>query len=53
MLVFGRHEGLDVIVAINTDPSALIFKVADYGIVGNLYEVVPKLTNEIRRRHSK
>jgi len=46
-------RGSDVIVAINTDPSAPIFRVADYGIVGDLYEVVPKLTNEIRRRHSK
>ncbi len=44
-------RGSDVIVAINTDPSAPIFKVADYGIVGNLYEVVPKLANEIKRRH--
>ena len=41
----------DVIVSINSDPSARIFRVADYGIVGDLYEVVPKLTNEIRRRH--
>ena len=46
-------RGSDVIVAINTDPSAPIFRVADYGIVGDLYEVVPKLTNEIRRRHSE
>ncbi len=44
-------RGSDVIVAINTDPSAPIFKVADYGIVGNLYEVVPKLASEIKRRH--
>jgi len=40
----------DVIVAINTDPSAPIFKVADYCIVGDLYEVLPKLVDEIRRR---
>ena len=43
-------RGADVIVAINTDPSAPIFRIADYGIVGDLYEVVPRLTEEIRGR---
>jgi len=42
-------RGSKVIVAINSDKEAPIFKIADYGIVGDLFKVVPALTAEVRR----
>jgi electron transfer flavoprotein alpha subunit len=42
-------RGSKVILAVNKDKNAPIFAMADYGIVGDLYEVVPRLTQALQR----
>jgi electron transfer flavoprotein alpha subunit len=42
-----------VIVAVNSDAQAPIFRVADYGVAGDLFQIVPALTAEIRRARGR
>jgi len=46
-------RGSKLVVAVNTDPGATIFEFSQYGIVGDLFQVIPALTAEIRKRKGR
>jgi electron transfer flavoprotein alpha subunit len=42
-------KGARTVIAINKDAEAPIFEIADYGVVGNLFDIVPALTEEVKK----
>lgn len=45
-------KGADMIIGINTDPDAPIFSVANYGVVADIFDIIPDLTEKLRARRS-
>jgi len=50
--LFGMRDS-EIIIAVNKDPSAPIFNFSDYGVIGDIYEVIPSLIEAIRRRKKR